>query len=367
MRALALGARSNSRGVRADVRLGQRERAQHFAFRDGLQELVLLSVISEPGENAGDEIVDRDNGGGGAIARRNFLAGDGERGVVEPGAVPFLGNGDAVETHRGEPFQRFPGKVLFPVPARGVGRQLLLRKPPHRLPDFLVLHLVGIQTSSIAIAVASPPPMHRLAMPRFRAYLRSAPISVTRMRAPEAPIGCPSAQAPPCTFTLSCGRPCSFIAARVTTANASFTSYRSTLFALQPVRSKSFAIAPTGAVVNQPGSWECVAWPAMSASGARPRRSAVERRISTSAAAPSEIELELAAVTVPSWRNAGFSVGILSRLALNGCSSISMNFSSLPALTAIGVISQANQPSRFAFCALCRERIAKSSCASREN
>ena len=57
----------------------------------------------------------------------------------------------------------------------------------------------------------------------------------------------------------------------------------------------------------------------------------------TSAAAPSEIELELAAVTVPSLRNAGLSVGIFSRLALNGCSSVSMNFSSLPALMAIGV------------------------------
>ena len=77
--------------------------------------------------------------------------------------------------------------------------------------------------------------------------------------------------------------------------------------------------------------------------------------MSRSAAAPSEIELELAAVTVPSARNAGFSVGILSRLALNGCSSVSMNFCSLPALTASGVSSHANQPSRLAFCALCRD------------
>src|SRR5690606_2695402 len=51
--------------------------------------------------------------------------------------------------------------------------------------------------SSMASAVASPPPMQRLATPRLRPYLRSAPISVTTMRAPEAPIGCPSAHAPP--------------------------------------------------------------------------------------------------------------------------------------------------------------------------
>src|SRR5437879_13053887 len=29
-----------------------------------------------------------------AIARRDFLAGDGKRGVVEPGAVPFLGRSE---------------------------------------------------------------------------------------------------------------------------------------------------------------------------------------------------------------------------------------------------------------------------------
>src|SRR4026207_2419454 len=95
------------------------------------------------------------------------------------------------------------------------------------------------------------------------------------------------------------------------------------------------------------------------ASGLRPRFAAVERRIITSAAAPSEIELELGAVTVPSLRNAGLSVGVFSRLALNGCSSISTNFSSLPAFIAIGVISQANQPCLLAACALFRDWMAK--------
>ena len=77
--------------------------------------------------------------------------------------------------------------------------------------------------------------MQRLATPRFLPCLRSAPSSVTRMRAPEAPIGWPSAQAPPCTLTLSCGMPCSFIAAIVTTAKASLISKRSTSFVVQPV------------------------------------------------------------------------------------------------------------------------------------
>src|ERR1041385_945488 len=82
----------------------------------------------------------------------------------------------------------------------------------------------ALQASSSAMAVASPPPMHRLATPRLRPFLRSAPISVTRMRAPEAPIGWPRAHAPPWTFTFSCGRPCSRIAAMVTTAKASLIS-----------------------------------------------------------------------------------------------------------------------------------------------
>ena len=63
------------------------------------------------------------------------------------------------------------------------------------------------QTSSTAIAVASPPPMHSAATPRFLPCLRSAPISVTTMRAPDAPIGWPSAQAPPWTLTISWAMP----------------------------------------------------------------------------------------------------------------------------------------------------------------
>src|SRR5438552_14261281 len=86
------------------------------------------------------------------------------------------------------------------------------------------LDRVRHQAVSIAMAVASPPPMHRLAIPRLPPLFLSAPISVTRMRAPEAPIGCPSAQAPPWILTLACGKPCSLIAAMVTTAKASLIS-----------------------------------------------------------------------------------------------------------------------------------------------
>ena len=90
---------------------------------------------------------------------------------------------------RGEVARRCRGSSAVPGQDHG---------PSSRLP---------VQTNSIAIAVASPPPMHSAATPRLPPVLRSAPISVTRMRAPEAPIGWPSAQAPPWTLTLSCGRP----------------------------------------------------------------------------------------------------------------------------------------------------------------
>ena len=62
------------------------------------------------------------------------------------------------------------------------------------------------------------------------------------------------------------------------------------------------------------------------------------------AAAPSDIELELAAVTVPSLRKAGRSVGIFSRFALKGCSSESTTVSPFRVLIVTGVISSANAP-----------------------
>lgn len=178
------------------------------------------------------------------------------------------------------------------------------------------------------------------------------------MRAPEAPIGWPSAQAPPLTLTRSCGSPCSFMAAIATTAKASLISNRSMSEGRQPVRSNRRCSAPTGAVAKRAGACAKVLWPTTRASGAAPRRSAVEARIITSAAAPSEIDEALAAVTVPFGPNAGFNVGILSGLALNGCSSRATTVS--PFLPAIvnGAISQPNEPSSLARFARASDSIA---------
>ena len=44
-------------------------------------------------------------------------------------------------------------------------------------------------TISSAIAMASPPPLQRLAIPRLRFRILSAAMSVAIIRAPEAPMG----------------------------------------------------------------------------------------------------------------------------------------------------------------------------------
>src|SRR5438046_8705201 len=58
------------------------------------------------------------------------------------------------------------------------------------------LDRVRHQAISIAMAVASPPPMHRLAIPRLPPLFLSAPIRVPRLRAPGAPLRARSAHAP---------------------------------------------------------------------------------------------------------------------------------------------------------------------------
>ena len=70
---------------------------------------------------------------------------------------------------------------------------------------------------------------------------------------------------------------------------------------------------------------------------------------------------------VPSFLNAGFRPGILSSLALNGCSSLSMTTSPPLPLIVTGAISQAKLPSVLALIARSVEAIANLSCSSRVN
>src|SRR5690606_4420365 len=115
------------------------------------------------------------------------------------------------------------------------------------------------QTSSMATAVASPPPMHRLAMPRALPWRCSAAISVVMMRVPLAPMGWPSAVAPPCTLILSRGMPRSCMANIATQAKASLISNRSTSPIVQLALARTLLIAPIGAMVKSLGSCACAA------------------------------------------------------------------------------------------------------------
>ncbi len=101
-------------------------------------------------------------------------------------------------------------------------------------------------------------------------------------------------------------------------------------------------------MVNHFGSCEWVVWPTMRAIGVQPSSFAIDSRISTIAAAPSEIDEEVAAVTVPSLRKAGRSEGILSGLVLNGDSSRSTRTSPLRPAIFTGAISHWKLPSSLA-------------------
>src|SRR5690606_20706309 len=223
----------------------------------------------------------------------------------------------------------------------------------------------GTQASSIATAVASPPPMHRAATPRLPPWRCRAWIRVTTSRAPEAPIGCPRAQAPPCTVSLSCGMPRACMGAMATQAKASLTSNRSTSPTFQPALASTASMAATGAVVNHSGAWEWVAWATTVASGVLPAAFADASDISTRAAAPSLIEEELAAVMLPSFLKAGRRAGIFSMLQRPGCSSVSYTTSPLRPATVTGTISALKAPSATACWARRTDSAAKASCCSR--
>src|SRR5262249_12341311 len=72
-----------------------------------------------------------------------------------------------------------------------------------------------------------PPPEQIAARPRPPPFRRSSCTIVARIRAPEAPIGWPSATAPPFTFTRSGSAPSIAVEFSTTDEKASFSSTRS--------------------------------------------------------------------------------------------------------------------------------------------
>jgi hypothetical protein len=178
------------------------------------------------------------------------------------------------------------------------------------------------QIASMATAVASPPPMHREATPRFRPRARNACASVTRRRAPVAPMGWPSAQAPP--FTLTRWR----IEAEV--VDRGHRHDGKGLVDLVQVDVVRLPAEPVEQVLH--GRYRRRGEPlgrmreAAVADDPRQRLEAAPRWASdsvirTRAAAPSEIDEDEAAVTVPSLLNAGRMVGTLSISQRPGSSS----------------------------------------------
>lgn len=105
------------------------------------------------------------------------------------------------------------------------------------------------------IEVDNVPPMHSVASPSVLSRACMACNSVTRIRAPLAPIGCPSAMAPPLTFTFSESKPRFFPTARNCAANASLASMRSISASCSPASCNAFCVAGTGPIpINAGGT-----------------------------------------------------------------------------------------------------------------
>jgi hypothetical protein len=106
--------------------------------------------------------------------------------------------------------------------------------------------------------------------------------------APVAPSGWPSAIAPPFTFTMVGSMSSSRITASACAANASLNSMSFMSCNDSPARVSAFGIAWMGPTPMMSGATPAVANDTNRASGRRPNASARSRRITSTAAAPSE-------------------------------------------------------------------------------
>src|SRR3954453_18231914 len=91
-----------------------------------------------------------------------------------------------------------------------------------------------VQSRATVRAIPMPPPMHRVARPFLASRFCISCSRVIRTRAPDAPIGWPSAMAPPLTFTFDGSQPSSLLTAQAWAAKASFASIRSRSSTDQP-------------------------------------------------------------------------------------------------------------------------------------
>src|SRR5437762_13978744 len=124
--------------------------------------------------------------------------------------------------------------------------------------------------------------------------------SVTRTRHPDAPIGCPSAMAPPFTLILDVSQPISLLTAQACAANASLISIKSRSAGFQPAFSRQRRDAGTGPMPMIDGSTPDEAKALIFAKGFNPNCAARSALMTSTAAAPSLIPEALPAVTDPS-------------------------------------------------------------------
>ncbi len=169
-------------------------------------------------------------------------------------------------------------------------------------------------------------------------------------------MGCPSAIAPPLTFTRRSSHSSIFPTDNAWAANASLASIRSTSVSCQPARSRQRRVAYTGAIPISAGSTPTLANARMRASTGSPSAWAFASLIIITAAAPSLIEEALPAVTEPKLSNAGCSRANPSALAsARGCSSVSTIAVCPLRCVTMGTISSLKRPVSIAALAFCCE------------
>ena len=190
---------------------------------------------------------------------------------------------------------------------------------------------------------------------------------MTRILAPDAPIGWPIAIAPPLTLIFEVSQPISLFTAIACAANASLISIRSRSFGVQPAFFSASWLAGTGPIPMIDGSRPAEEYALILTSGFRPSSFAFDADIMMTAAAPSLSPDALPAVTVPSFANAGRRLDSDSTVVPCFGNSSASNFT-VPFLLTIsnGRISSLNLPAFCAASALFCEAVANSSCSWRE-
>src|SRR5690606_13306969 len=142
--------------------------------------------------------MDRNDGRTCPIAGRNLFQRQRIGNRTEIGAAPFFRHQHSEKAKLSHFAEFCARKGVVPVACGSTRRKPFLCELPGSFANLLLRVVQEHQTIlSMPTAVASPPPRQMPATPRFRPWVSRAESRVTRMRAPDAPIGWPRAQAPP--------------------------------------------------------------------------------------------------------------------------------------------------------------------------